>query len=220
MPTNAPLVWKASTSTRRVLVVHEASQDYERIRRSIEPVFEGCRLRNVTEARDLLRNSNGLVGAVIQSTNDDGASTLDLVTELQRISPALRILVLGLADRSLSNRAYLDGVGYAVEPASREIFQEFARTLVCEAYLVGDLLRACLRQFARRKVLTPRQTQIIALGVIDLSHREMLHEMRIKKDSLKKEIRGLLKKCGACGEPSVAEIARTVRAAARSDLMV
>lgn len=160
------------------------------------PKREARLARTLGEARGALCE-RPFTGLVLDVQLPDG-SGLDLLAQLRARgdrTPAL--VVTGLYDRAIANRAHELGAGCVSKPSVRanlELFVEESTVLAAEG---GARLDAAVAILARRHELTPREAEVAHLVALGLPRGGLAAALGISENTLKHHVRAVLAKCGA-----------------------
>jgi DNA-binding NarL/FixJ family response regulator len=167
----------------------------------------------IAAARDLACGDERLAAAVLDIGLPDG-SGLDFLAELRQVRPTLRVLVLTVHhEPETVNRAQLLGAEYAVKPHFTEGLKAFvARVADPTPAFEARTLRA-IGEYAARYALSPRERDLLILAVAERSREEIAADLGISVNTVKIHTRLLLVKCG---EETLADLARKIRAELRS----
>lgn len=199
---------RASTTRPRLLIVEDDDPITRSLIRLLRTKFEIEVARTVAEVRALAAGASRFSGSILDITLPDG-SALEILGELRDRGLAGPVLVLsGHFERSYVAKAQLHGAEYLPKPLKADHLAVFAQRV--GAFARNDEPRALrfIERFAHRHKLTSRETEIVALAVASVPRAEMLVRMGITQDTLKTQIRALLRKSR---ERNLAELTQRIR---------
>lgn len=148
----------------------------------------------LAEGRRLLETDSVWMGAIIDVGLPDGTgmTLLDAFRQRWWAEPAL--VLTGQLDATLINRAQQAGAEYALKPLDLGSLDAFAvRLRITESD--SPLGRACA-VLAQRHGLTVSEARIVALSAAGVSRDELPGHLGTSENTVKTQIRAVLRKCG------------------------
>lgn len=165
-------------------------------------------------ARDKLREEGEWTGVVLDLILPDGYG-LDLLAEIRESHGGLPVLVLtGELNRDVVNRVQTLRGEYVCKPASAENLNPFIQRALAQERVDDAAIGRRIEHLARQLKLTRRETELLTLSVDGLSRRELAQALGVAENTVKAQIRSLLKKSGA---RSLATLAQKVIKGAAHD---
>jgi len=123
---------------------------------------------------------------------------LCLVHQLREVRPLLPALVVAKkASGELVNALHALRCELVLRPVGASNLAGFVRRALVFGRVPDERLAACVDAIARERSLTCREVQLIAYGVGGDSRAQVMRQLSIGENTLKTQVRGLLKKCGA-----------------------
>jgi DNA-binding response OmpR family regulator len=133
-----------------------------------------------------------LLAAIVDVWLPDG-SGFDVVQSMKTTQPELPvIMVTGLNDAYVANRAQLLGAEYACKPDVRANVREFLRRCA-----PPNSVNAVLAEFALRCRITPAERRLVAAALEDASHDSLSDQLGVSVNTIKKQIASVLEKARA-----------------------
>jgi two-component system, LuxR family, response regulator FixJ len=121
-------------------------------------------------------------------------SGLDLLEEHKALLDRIDVLVLtGMFERDLINRASMLGAHVALKPISASMLDDFVRSLVPRTAPVAARAKIVEREAARWK-LTPREKEIVQLHVDGKTREEIIRELGISSKTYANHVTSILTK--------------------------
>jgi len=152
---------------------------------------------SLDDARKALAEQSAWTGILLDLILPDG-SGLDLLEEIRDSDSLVPVLVLtGEIERDLINRAQRLGASYVVKPASMDNIERFVRQAIAQEPVEDAEIAQRIDHLAQRIGLTRRERQLLALSVNGLSRRQLADTLGVAENTVKAQIRSLLKKSGA-----------------------
>ncbi len=146
-------------------------------------------------------------GIVLDLILPDGFG-LELLEEVRERRAHTPVLVLtGEFRRDIVNRCQTLRAEYVCKPASQENLQPFIQGALSQERVADDVIGKRLDHLTRQLGLTRRETELLTLALDGLSRRELAEKLGVAENTVKAQIRSLLKKSGA---RSLATLAQTV----------
>lgn len=165
-------------------------------------------------ARDKLEEEGDWTGVVLDLILPDGYG-LDLLAEIRESHGGLPVLVLtGELNRDVVNRVQTLRGEYVCKPASAENLNPFIQRALAQERVDDAAIGRRIEHLARQLKLTRRETELLTLSVDGLSRRELAKSLGVAENTVKAQIRSLLKKSGA---RSLATLAQKVIKGAAHD---
>jgi DNA-binding NarL/FixJ family response regulator len=131
---------------------------------------------------------------------------------LRRRAPTLPILALVSDPQpALVNMLQARGIEIAALPVDVARLTAFVQRAFASSFLPDDRVAGTLQSLAERAQLTPREVQIIAFSLGNEPRVRMRKRLGISENTLKTQIRGLLRKCN---ERNVDSLAKNILRAA------
>jgi len=148
---------------------------------------------SVSEAREAERRFTQLSGAIIDVRLPDGTG-FDVLSNLRRNWPMLPVLIItGALDREVVNQSQQLGVEFVAKPAMRENLLAFVSRAMQVRQRSG---RQLARELSAAPDLTEREQQVLELALEGATRTEIAERMGVSENTLKVQIRSLLRKCG------------------------
>jgi len=144
-------------------------------------------------ALDELVQPGRFAGVVVHVTT----TSLPWLERLIARAPALPVLaLLDAADRALINRLQACGVTTALLPLQLPNAVSFAQRALCSSFVPCDRMARVLTHFAESRALTAREVQLLSYCLGDEPRARVRRRLGITENTLKTQVRGLLRKCG------------------------
>ncbi|MCA9528520.1 MAG: response regulator transcription factor [Myxococcales bacterium] len=165
-------------------------------------------VHSLAEARDKLRSKPEWTGVVLDLVLPDGHG-LDLLAEIrENHRGCLPVLVLtGELNREIVNRVQSLRAEYVCKPASADNLLPFIERSLAQERVGNEAVGASVTSIAARFKLTRRETELLSLAVDGLSRRELAEALGVRENTVKAQVRSILKKSGA---RSIATLAQDV----------
>jgi DNA-binding NarL/FixJ family response regulator len=165
-------------------------------------------------ARDQLESQPEWTGVVLDLILPDGYG-LDLLAEIRQIHGELPVLVLtGELNRDVVNKVQTMRGEYVCKPASADNLNPFIQRALAQERVDDAAIGQRIEHLARQLKLTRRETELLTLSVDGLSRKELADALGVAENTVKAQIRSLLKKSGA---RSLATLAQKVIKGATRD---
>jgi FixJ family two-component response regulator len=150
--------------------------------------------RTIAQANALISTPPPFAGVILDITLPDG-SGIDLLAELRGKGLAAPVLILsGYFEKPLVARAQFLGAEYLPKPPDAGHMLAFAQRVSAFARSNDPRAQKFIETFARVHKLTGRQTEIVALAAANIPREEMLIRMGVGHETLKTQIRAVLRK--------------------------
>lgn len=207
-----------------VLIVEDEADFAQRvIGRHFRKSFEVRYAFNIPQAREVIEELPQLTLALVDldlpggtpfNPERPGGYGFEIVELVRDTFPWARVVVLtGHVHPNLVNTAHRLGAEYVAKDGCAENLRALARSSLTSRRELRNRAAAFVDALQAQYELTQRQTDVLNLAVAGLSHGEIMEELRITRNTLKRHIRDIL---AACGERSMDAIARRFwRSAAR-----
>jgi DNA-binding NarL/FixJ family response regulator len=150
-----------------------------------------------TEARKLLAEPHAWCGFLFDNSlgDDHGLDILEFARERYPFVPA--VIVSALNEPALINRAFTLRAGYMCKPVHRGTLLHFVQRAMATEHLPGERFGELVEDLTRRHNLSPRETELLIYAVSGSSREEILREKNISPNTLKSQVRQLLRKFSA-----------------------
>lgn len=156
----------------------------------------------------LLAEPGRVAGCVLRVEADES----ERLRELRARMPTLPVLALsGLSSWELINTAQRLGVELAQWPVPTPNLVSFVQRALSASFLPHDGVARVVSELAEARALTAREVQILTYCLGDEPRRRVRRRLGIAENTLKTQIRALLRKCD---ERSVDALAKNVLRAA------
>ena len=145
------------------------------------------------ELRVALADPDRFAGVVLQAST---ASLATRVRTIRAVAPLVPVLVL-VDDPSAPLLTWLHGQGVECVGAcaSAATLTGFAQRALAFGFLPDQRLSRTVQQMAERLALTPREVQLLVSTLGNESRGRMRRRFGISENTLKTQVRGLLRKC-------------------------
>jgi len=150
--------------------------------------------RSRADALTIIEGSTPLAAAVVDLVLEDGDG-MDVVARVREKRPNLPVLIVtGSLSESLVNRAAILGATYVCKPDVAGALLAFAARSLIWSHVTDEALRWRLEERARAANLSLRETQIATLFIAGTPRRELGERCGITENTVKTEVRVLLRK--------------------------
>jgi two-component system response regulator DesR len=190
-----------------ILVLEDDAHVARGIARLVSSRREARVARTIGAARTILAAGGRIEAAIIDVVLPDG-NGLDLAAEIrERRGPVPMLVLTAHAEKVFINRAQALGLEYACKPDHAENLLVFVdRALAPRARAAGiDLLRP----IASRYALSQREVEILGHAMAGRERDEIARDLGVTENTIKTEIKSLLRKCDA---ESLSDLVRAIRA--------
>jgi DNA-binding NarL/FixJ family response regulator len=171
-------------------------------------------VHSMVAAREKLAEEIEWLGVVLDLILPDGYG-LDLLAEIRQRHGELPVLVLtGELNRDVVNKVQTLRGEYVCKPASADNLNPFIQRALAQARVDDAAIGQRIEHLARQLKLTRRETELLTLSVDGLSRKELADALGVAENTVKAQIRSLLKKSGA---RSLATLAQKVIKGATRD---
>lgn len=166
----------------------------------VQPSAEG--------APELLAASARWAGCIVEYHAFEEASLM----RLREVAPLLPVLVmLREADTRILNRVQSAGMEVVIAPVGEPNLTAFVQRAFAAGFLPDERVARLVSHLAEVRELTAREVQILSFSLGDEPRSRIRRRLGITENTLKTQIRGLLRKCG---ERNVDALAKNVLRAA------
>ncbi len=171
-------------------------------------------VHSMAAARETLKTHEAWTGVVLDLILPDGYG-LDLLSEIRQNHGGLPVLVLtGELNRDVVNKVQTMRGEYVCKPASADNLNPFIQRALAQERVDDAAIGQRIEHLARQLKLTRRETELLTLSVDGLSRKELAQALGVAENTVKAQIRSLLKKSGA---RSLATLAQKVIKGATRD---
>jgi DNA-binding NarL/FixJ family response regulator len=154
-------------------------------------------VHSLADARVSLRDRDDWSGLVLDLVLPDGHG-LDLLQEIRPAYPSLPVLVLtGELRPDLINKVQVHRAEYVCKPATPANLRSFIRSALAQESIDDGSISRRLETASLRWGLTVREAEVLALAVEGLTRRELAHNLGVMENTVKAQIRSVLRKTGA-----------------------
>jgi DNA-binding NarL/FixJ family response regulator len=135
-----------------------------------------------------------------------GPEPLVALRQIREVHPTLSVLVLTpRADAPMSSGLHLLQCEQVVVPISKLSLSSFVRRALVRGWLPDERVAAHVDELAHARSLTAREVQIITYALGNQSRREVLRRLGVTQNTLKTQVRMLLRKCNAASVDGLAK---------------
>ncbi|MEY4513460.1 MAG: hypothetical protein RLZZ450_5582 [Pseudomonadota bacterium] len=126
-----------------------------------------------------------------------GAESLDWLDKLYASAPGLPVLaLLERGDRTNINHLQERGVATSVLPLQCTNVTSFVQRALTNSFVPCDRVSSTIAHLAETRELTAREVQLVSYCLGDEPRARVRRRLGITENTLKSQIRGLLRKCG------------------------
>lgn len=126
-----------------------------------------------------------------------GPDSLDWLEKLHASAPGLPVLaLLERGDRANINHLQARGVATAVLPLQLANITNFVQRALTNSFVPCDRVSSTIAHMAETRALTAREVQLVSYCLGDEPRARVRRRLGITENTLKSQIRGLLRKCG------------------------
>lgn len=155
------------------------------------------RARNHSEALSALRTKGRWAGVVLDLDHPERERG-DFLGQLRELQPLVSVLaVTSRASVELVNRVHAFRAELVLKPVGSDNLLSFARRGLAHAYLPDERVAARIDALARERSLTVRECQLLIYTLGNDSRLQMLRRLGVSPNTLKTQVRALLRKCQA-----------------------
>lgn len=164
------------------------------------------RARSYDEAATMLVPRSRWSGVVVDLDSFD-AEPLATIQCLREAHPLVPVLALtSSATPELLNGLHAFRAELVLKPAGERNIVSFAQRALVSGWLPDERVAAWVDELARRRSLTPREVQLVAYALGNESRQRVIRRLGISENTLKTQVRALLRKCGARSMDSLAKM--------------
>ncbi len=193
--------------SRAFLVVEDEAPLARALTRQLEEHRPVVWASSLAEAREALFRRDDWAGVLLDLILPDGHG-LDLLEEIRERRPLLPVVVLtGELRPELVNRVQALDAAYVCKPANRENVERFVRSALGAEPLETDEVTRRIDRLMGDVGLTRREAQLLGYAVDGLSRRQLAETMGVAENTVKAQIRSILRKTKA---RSIATLAQSV----------
>jgi len=117
---------------------------------------------------------------------------------LREASPLVPVLALASrADAALVNGLHANRGELVLKPVGDVNVISFVQRALVSGWLPDERVAAWVSQLARVRGLTPREMQLVAYALGNESRQKVIRRLGITENTLKTQVRSLLRKCNA-----------------------
>lgn len=173
-------------------------------------------VHNMATAREMLDGDRDWTGVVLDLILPDGYG-LDLLSEIRQSHGALPVLVLtGELNRDVVNKVQTMRGEYVCKPASAENLNPFIQRALAQERVDDAAIGQRIEHLSRQLKLTRRETELLTLSVDGLSRKQLAQALGVAENTVKAQIRSLLKKSGARSLATLAQ--KVIKGAAQETI--
>jgi DNA-binding NarL/FixJ family response regulator len=165
------------------------------------------RVERFDEALSIARGGDVITLLVVHAPLVDGAWDV-LLEEVRARDPHVPALVVSdVADAAIVRRAFALDATFTCAPVAEDDLLRFARRRITVADLAAlpEAMRSALEAIASKYQLRAQQLRVVHLALEGRSRREIARALLLSENTVKSQIRDLLKRCRA---RSLAELCR------------
>lgn len=141
-------------------------------------------------------------GAIVLADEEN----LEQVQQLGARIPGLPVLaLLGARQRDLINALSTRGVSCVLLPLQGAPVVSFVQRALTHNFVPNDRVASTIAQLALSRSLTAREVQLVSYCLADEPRARVRRRLGITENTLKSQIRGLLRKCGERNLDSLAK---------------
>lgn len=153
-------------------------------------------MRGLEEALELLRTQDRWSAVVMDLAKaTDPAHCMLQVREANALVSALA--VLPSPSPQVINAAHAHRIELSCQPVGDSNMAGFMRRAMVHGWLPDGRVAAWVDELAQRRSLTAREVQLIAYALGSEPRRQVMRRLGITENTLKTQVRSLLRKCGA-----------------------
>lgn len=176
-------------------------EDEPSVARSLSRYFRKHRpvtlASSLGEARNALSDGRVWSGIVLDLVLPDG-SGIELLEELRNKHVGTPVLVItGEFNRDIVNKAQSLRAEYVCKPASAENLAPFIQTALARERVGDETIGTRIDGLTKQLGLTKRESELLSLACDGLSRRDLADKLGVAENTVKAQIRSLLKKSGA-----------------------
>lgn len=155
------------------------------------------RARCFRDAVPMLAPHNRWSGVLVDLDGFD-ADPVFAMRCLREASPLVPVLALAShVDASLVNGLHANRGELVLKPVGDANVISFVQRALVSGWLPDERVAAWVAQLARARGLTPREVQLVAYALGNESRQKVIRRLGITENTLKTQVRSLLRKCNA-----------------------
>jgi DNA-binding NarL/FixJ family response regulator len=163
------------------------------------------RARCYRDALPMLLPRTRWSGVVVDLDGFD-ADPIFAIRCLREASPLIPVLaVSSKADAALVNGLHANRGELVLKPVADANIISFVQRALVSGWLPDERVAAWVEQLARVRGLTPREVQLVAYALGNESRQRVMRRLGITENTLKTQVRSLLRKCDARSMDSLAK---------------
>lgn len=196
-----------------ILLVDDDPLLHQAFERLIDGSWTLVSARSVGEGRAHLRSGLRFVAVIVDAQLPDG-SGVDVLRLAREVHPCVSILAQTAhgQDGDFANAAYEVGAEYARKhPSARQVL---LRRLIVRQHLSDERVVRAVDGWAVSHRLSPRETEVLALAMLDRSYKETADAMSVGLDCVRGFERAIKRKSKMALSAIVCGLRRELRAAA------
>jgi DNA-binding NarL/FixJ family response regulator len=125
------------------------------------------------------------------------AQPVALIQQIRKAHPLVAMLAIGsVANAETVNALQAAGAEFAMRPIDEVDLASFTRRALVGGRVPNPCLAAYVDELARVHSFTPREVQLVAHALGNESREEAINRLGVTHNTLKSQVRTLLKKCG------------------------
>ncbi len=149
------------------------------------------------EAAAMLLPNSRWSGVVVDLDGFD-ADPLDTMKRLREAHPLVPVLALtSQASAHLINGLHAWRAELVLKPVGEVNLVSFVQRSLVSGWLPDERVAAWVDELARARGLTPREVQLMAYALGNESRQKVMRRLGITENTLKTQVRSLLRKCNA-----------------------
>jgi DNA-binding NarL/FixJ family response regulator len=135
------------------------------------------------------------------------ANPLETMKCLREAHPLVPVLALASnATPELINGLHAHRAELVLKPVGEANIVSFVQRALVSGWLPDERVAAWVDELARRRSLTPREVQLMAYALGNESRQKVMRRLGITENTLKTQVRALLRKCNARSMDSLAKM--------------
>lgn len=164
------------------------------------------RARSYAEAKTMLVPHSRWSGVVVDLDGFD-ADPLETIQCVREAHPLVPVLALAsTVTPELLNGMHAFRAELVLKPLGERNVVSFVQRALVSGWLPDERVAAWVEELARRRSLTPREVQLVAYALGNESRPRVIRRLGISENTVKTQVRALLRKCGARSMDSLAKI--------------
>lgn len=164
------------------------------------------RARSYREAVSMLVPRARWSGLVVDLDGFD-ANPFETMKCLREAHPLVPVLALASSvTPELVNGLHAHRAEIVLKPVGEANIVSFVQRALVSGWLPDERVAAWVDELARRRNLTPREVQLVAYALGNESRQKVIRRLGITENTLKTQVRALLRKCNARSMDSLAKM--------------